>query len=67
MLEKVGGYWAKDGVKFACKVDGCEVTYNTKYNLVLHLWAQHCVAMELNKLGHQVPRTMVQSVKTKSP
>jgi hypothetical protein len=52
MLEKVGGYWAKDGVKFACKVDGCEVTYNTKYNLVLHLWAQHCVAMELNKLGH---------------
>jgi hypothetical protein len=32
-----GVHWARDGTKFVCRVDGCNMT--TKYNLVCHLWA----------------------------
>ncbi len=47
-----GVHWARDGPKFACKVDGCDASYMTKYNLVWHLRAHHNVVMELNKPGH---------------
>ncbi len=40
-----GVHWARDGTKFVCWVDGCNMT--TKYNLVCHLWAHHNVIMEL--------------------
>jgi hypothetical protein len=29
-----GVHWAKDGPKFVYKVDGCDASYKTKYNLV---------------------------------
>ncbi len=29
-------HWAKDGPKFACRVDECDASYMTKYNLVQH-------------------------------
>jgi uncharacterized membrane protein len=30
-------HWARDGPKFACRVDGCDASYTVKYNLVQHL------------------------------
>jgi hypothetical protein len=36
-----GVHWAKDGPKFVCKVDGCDASYITKYNLVRHLRTHH--------------------------
>jgi hypothetical protein len=47
-----GVHWARDGPKFAYRVDGCDASYMTKYNLMQHLWAHHNVTMELNKPGH---------------
>jgi len=32
-----GVHWARNGPKFACKVDGCNASYMAKYNLVKHL------------------------------
>jgi hypothetical protein len=32
-----GVHWARDGIKCACNVDGCDASYITKYNLVQHL------------------------------
>jgi hypothetical protein len=32
-----GVHWAKDGPKFACRVDGYDASYTAKYNLVRHL------------------------------
>jgi len=29
-----GVHWARDGPKFACRVDGCDAFYTAKYNLV---------------------------------
>jgi hypothetical protein len=29
-----GVHWARDGPKFTCRVDGCNVFYIAKYNLV---------------------------------
>jgi hypothetical protein len=46
-----GVHWTRDGPKFACRVDGCDASYSTKYSLVRHLWAHHNVVMELNKPG----------------
>jgi len=46
-----GVHWARDGPKFASKVDGCNASYTTKYNLIQHLWARHNVTMELGKPG----------------
>jgi hypothetical protein len=48
----LGCHWARDGPKFAYKVDGCDAFYTTKYNLVQHLWAQHNVVVELGKPEH---------------
>ncbi len=45
-----GVHWARDGPKFVCRVDGCDVIYITKYNLVRHLQACHNVTMEPSKL-----------------
>jgi len=45
-----GVHWARDGLKFAYRVDGCDASYTTKYNLVRHLWAHHKVVMETCKL-----------------
>ncbi len=39
-----GIHWARDGPKFVCEVDWCDVSYIAKYNLVQHLWAHHNVA-----------------------
>jgi hypothetical protein len=44
-----GVHWARDGLKFACRVDECDASYTDKYNLVQHLWAHHNVVMEPNK------------------
>ncbi len=33
-----GVHWARDGPKFACRVDGYDAFYAAKYNLVQHLW-----------------------------
>jgi hypothetical protein len=32
-----GVHWARDGIKCAYNVDGCDASYITKYNLVQHL------------------------------
>jgi hypothetical protein len=47
-----GVHWAKDGSKFACNVDGCDVSYIAKYNLVWHLQMHHNVIMKFGKHGH---------------
>ncbi len=44
-----GVHWARNGPKFACKVDGCDASYMAKYNLVQHLEICHNVVMELGK------------------
>jgi len=44
-----GVHWAKDGLKFAYRVDGCDASYTAKYNLVQHLRACHNVVMESGK------------------
>jgi hypothetical protein len=44
-----GVHWARDGPKFACRVDGCDASYTAKYNLVWHLRACHNVVMESSK------------------
>ncbi len=44
-----GVHRAKDGPKFACKVNGCNASYTTKYNLVWHLRAHNNVTMEPSK------------------
>ncbi len=44
-----GVHWARDGPKFACKVDECDASYTSKYNLIQHLWVRHNVTMELGK------------------
>jgi hypothetical protein len=44
-----GVHRARDGPKFACRVDGCNVSYITKYNLLRHLKACHNKTMEPNK------------------
>jgi hypothetical protein len=41
-----GVHWAKDGPKFAYKIDWCDASYIAKYNLVRHLWVHHNVTME---------------------
>jgi hypothetical protein len=46
-----GVHWARDGVKFPCKVHGCTMIYIGKYNLVWHLRVWKNVTMESNKLG----------------
>jgi len=38
-----GVHWARDGPKFACKVDGYDASYMVKYNLVQHLQVCHNV------------------------
>ncbi len=57
VVAKKGVHWAKDGPKFVCKVDGCDASYTTKYNLVWHLRTCHNVTTELGKPGH--PSTQV--------
>ncbi len=47
-----GVHWAKDGPKFACRVDGCNASYMVKYNLVRHLQTHHNVIMEAGKPEH---------------
>jgi len=47
-----GVHWARDGPKFACRVDGCDASSTTKYNLVQHLRACHNVVMEPSKPKH---------------
>jgi len=32
-----GVHWARDGPKFACKVNGCDASYIPNYNFVRHL------------------------------
>ncbi len=44
-----GVHRARDGPKFAWKVDGCDASYMTKYNSVRYLWMCHNVTMEPNK------------------
>jgi hypothetical protein len=56
-----GVHWTRDGLKFACKVGGCDASYTATYNLVWHLWAHHNVTMELGTprcpfIQEQVPR-----------
>jgi hypothetical protein len=51
-----GVHWARDGPKFAYKVDGCDASYTTKYNLVQHLRTCHNVVVELGKLEHPSTR-----------
>jgi hypothetical protein len=46
-----GVHWARDGPKFACRVDGYDASYMAKYNLVRHLQVSHNVVMELGKHG----------------
>ncbi len=50
MIDSV--HWAKDGSKFACSVDGCDVSYMAKYNLVWHLQVHHNVVMKSSKPEH---------------
>jgi hypothetical protein len=59
-----GVYWARDGPKFVCKIDGCGASYTTKYNLVQHLQTCHNVTMELGKLGH--PSTRKQGLRVQN-
>ncbi len=47
-----GVHWASDESKFACRVDGCNASYMTKYNLVWHLRTCHNVTMEPGKPEH---------------
>jgi hypothetical protein len=47
-----GVHWARDGPKFVCKVDKCNASYTSKYNLVWHLWACHNVTLESSKSRH---------------
>ncbi len=56
-----GVHWEKDGPKFVYRIDGCNASYTTKYNLVRHLGACHNVTMELGKHGH--PSTQEQGLK----
>jgi hypothetical protein len=56
-----GVHQAKDGPKFAYNIDGCDVSYTTKYNSVWHLWVCHNVTMELSKPGR--PSTWEQGLK----
>jgi len=42
---------ARDGPKFVCRVDGCDASYTSKYDMVQHLWACHNVTMEPGKHG----------------
>jgi len=42
-------YRARDGLKCACKVDGCDASYMAKYNLVRHLSMHHNVVMDSSK------------------
>jgi hypothetical protein len=51
-----GVHWAKDGPKFACRFDGCNASYTTKYNLISHLWMHYNVTMELGKPGRSSTR-----------
>ncbi len=44
-----GVHWARDGPKFACRVDKCDASYMAKYNLIWHLWVHHNVVMEFGK------------------
>jgi len=46
-----GVHWAKDGPKFAYRVDGCDASYMAKYNLTQHLRVCHNMIMELGKRG----------------
>ncbi len=46
-----GVHWARDGPKFAYRVDGCNASYMAKYNLIWRLWAGHNVVMESSKPG----------------
>ncbi len=47
-----GVHWARDGPKFACRVDGCDASYTANYNLVRHLHAHHNVVMEPGNPKH---------------
>jgi hypothetical protein len=59
--------WAKDGPKFAYRVNGCDVFYITKYNLVQHLRVRHNVIMELGfKVVHLFGRK-AQGIKIMRP
>ncbi len=53
-LENV--HWVRDGPKFVCRVDGCNASYMTKYNLIWHLCACHNVVMESSKPKHPSTR-----------
>jgi hypothetical protein len=46
-----GVHWARDGPKFAYRVNGCDASYIAKYNFVRYLRARHNVVMEPNKRG----------------
>jgi len=49
-----GVHRAKDGPKFACRVNGCNASYTTKYNLVWHLRAHNIVTMEPKSLDAHI-------------
>jgi hypothetical protein len=51
MVAIEGVHWAKDGPKFACNIDGCNVSFMANYNLVWHLRVCHNVTMESSKPG----------------
>jgi hypothetical protein len=42
-------HWARDGPNFVCKVDECNASYTSKYNLVWHLRACHNVTLKSAK------------------
>ncbi len=44
-----GVHFAREVSKFACRVDGCDMAYIIKYNLVCHLHVHHNVIMEPSK------------------
>jgi hypothetical protein len=44
-------HWARDGPKFACRIDGGDAFDMAKYNLVQHLQVYHNITMELSKHG----------------
>ncbi len=54
-------HWARDGPKFACRVDGRNASYMAKYNLVQRLQAHHNVTMEAGKL--RCPSTQKEGLK----
>jgi hypothetical protein len=60
-------HWARDGPKFACRIDGRDASYIAKYNLIQYLRAHYNATMEPTKLGCPSTQKEDQGIKVTRP